>query len=239
MARVARVSRARTRGETQDYAFISTMEKSLHTRENPRQPSTNSRKLLICIRETVVRVDCEPSTNPRHPLHLRVSMIDQIRVGGDPGRQLSPAEFSLEQRAAWVMASDGAGAVATADLVEASAAPPVDGKQWSLPSPHPSGSRAWRRRPGKGLRLLCPTQLVSRTVSRRRVTVGSPLLPRYVFVGLEEGQGFYGLRGTPGLEGLVRMAGSIVRVQPEVLHGLHARQLAGEFEFTDDAACRR
>ena len=163
-------------------------------------------------------------------------MIDQIRVGGDPGRQLSPAEFSLEQRAAWVLASDGAGAVATADLVEASAAPPVDGKQWFVaftsPKREPSVAKAARQR---AFASYVPTQLVSRTVSRRRVTVGSPLLPRYVFVGLEEGQGFYGLRGTPGLEGLVRMAGSIVRVQPEVLHGLHARQLAGEFEFTDDA----
>ena len=127
----------------------------------------------------MVRVDCEPSTNPRHPLHLRVSMIDQIRVGGDPGRQLSPAEFSLEQRAAWVLASDGAGAVATADLVEASAAPPVDGKQWFVaftsPKREPSVAKAARQR---AFASYVPTQLVSRTVSRRRVTVGSPLLPR-------------------------------------------------------------
>ena len=107
-------------------------------------------------------------------------MIDQIRVGGDPGRQLSPAEFSLEQRAAWVLASDGAGAVATADLVEASAAPPVDGKQWFVaftsPKREPSVAKAARQR---AFASYVPTQLVSRTVSRRRVTVGSPLLPRY------------------------------------------------------------
>ena len=84
-------------------------------------------------------------------------MIDQIRVGGDPGRQLSPAEFSLEQRAAWVLASDGAGAVATADLVEASAAPPVDGKQWFVAFTSPKrGAERGEGGPAKGLRLLCP-----------------------------------------------------------------------------------
>ena len=96
-------------------------------------------------------------------------MIDQIRVGGDPGRQLSPAEFSLEQRAAWVLASDGAGAVATADLVEASAAPPVDGKQWFVaftsPKREPSVAKAARQR---AFASYVPTQLVSRTVSRHR-----------------------------------------------------------------------
>ncbi|CAA2108998.1 hypothetical protein MBUL_04491 (plasmid) [Methylobacterium bullatum] len=86
----------------------------------------------------------------------------------------------------------------------------------------------------RSFQTYVPIMEVSRTVRRRRVNGGTPLFPRYVFVGLEEWQNLYGLRQTPLLEGIVKTAGVPVEVPTKILRGLHARELAGDFVFTDD-----
>jgi transcriptional antiterminator RfaH len=79
-----------------------------------------------------------------------------------------------------------------------------------------------------------PAMTVTRVRRNKAVAVKRPLFPRYIFVGLARGQNLLGLRQTPGLEGMVRVAGRPVTVEAEMLDGLRAAEAAGVYDFTDD-----
>lgn len=157
-------------------------------------------------------------------------------AGASALRSLSPKDFSPEQLSRWVGASElKAQAEAT---VEPEAVRPGDGDtaQWfvavSDPRRETSVARTLRRR---AYRTYVPTMRVSRTLHRRRVTEESPAFPRYVFVGLDAGQTFYGMRDTPGLGGLVKNHGAPVLVTQEMIQGLRVLEGNGTWDFSDEA----
>lgn len=147
---------------------------------------------------------------------------------------LSPSDFSPEQRAGWIAASERKAAVEAALDPDAGRANEADATKWFVASTDPKREDAvattLRRRE---FRTYVPVMTVSRTRSRRRVTEAVPLLPRYLFVGLRPGQSLYGLRETPGLAGMVKMDGAPVTVAPAIIAGLQEREAAGGYDFSD------
>lgn len=76
------------------------------------------------------------------------------------------------------------------------------------------------------------TERVRRKVRGRIVDADLALFPRYLFVGLAADD-FFRLRGTPGLEAIVRGAsGYPTRVADALVTGLAARQRQGDFDHT-------
>lgn len=80
--------------------------------------------------------------------------------------------------------------------------------------------------------------------ARKKEERENPLFPRYLFLGLAEGQDFYRMRGVDGVEGLVRDGyGFPVQIpapkqeegkpkRPHPLQRLLDREFSGEFDFT-------
>ncbi|WP_420604739.1 transcription termination/antitermination protein NusG [Methylobacterium sp.] len=151
-------------------------------------------------------------------------------------RSLSPKDFPAEQLSRWIGASERK--AQTEATVEPEDVRPGDGDtaQWfvavSDPRRETSVARTLRRR---AYRTYVPTMRVSRTVHRKRITAGSPVFPRYVFVGLDAGQTFYGMRDTPGLGGLVKNHGAPVLVTHEMIQGIRVMEGNGTWDFTDEA----
>lgn len=149
-------------------------------------------------------------------------------------RALRPSDFSSEQQAVWIAASDRKAALDAALDPDAGHANEADATEWFVAYTNPKREDAvavgLRRRQ---FASFWPAMTVSRTRSRQRVTVQAPLLPRYLFVGLAPGQSLYGLRETPGLEGMVRVAGQPVTVKPAVITGLREAQASGVYDFSD------
>ena len=153
---------------------------------------------------------------------------------------LSPSDFSPEQRAGWIATSERKAVMEAAVGPDAGHRNDDKPVEWfvAYTNPKREGMAA------EGLKrrefvAYVPTMRVSRTVSRRRVSAGCPLFPRYVFVGLGQGQNLYGLRETPGLEGMVRTAGVPVTVRPAIISGLRVQEGAGIFDFSDEAMSAR
>lgn len=152
-----------------------------------------------------------------------------------PLRRLSPADFAPEQLAGWIEAGSSSPAAA-------GAASEAERDGWLVAYTNPRReadvSRTLKRRK---FEAYVPVM----TVTRNAADVRRPLLPRYVFVRDVVGQGTYGLRQTPGLEGLVRTTGQeLARLSDSIVDGLRAQEAGGVFDFTaarvaaDEAAKR-
>ncbi|MBY0259583.1 MAG: hypothetical protein K2X24_18430 [Methylobacterium sp.] len=151
-------------------------------------------------------------------------------------RALRPSDFSPEQQAGWIAASERKAALDAALDPDAAHANEADVTEWYVAYTNPKREEAvavgLRRRQ---VASFWPAMRVSRTRSRRRVTELAPLLPRYLFVGLAPGQSLYSLRETPGLEGMVRADGRPAKVKPELITGLRDAQASGTYDFSDEA----
>ncbi len=91
----------------------------------------------------------------------------------------------------------------------------------------------------RGIPTLVFHERVERKVRGRVVACDLALFPRYVFMELTK-RDFVQLRGTPGLERLVRTADGLPARMPEdVVKALAARAHRGDFDHTSRAAGRR
>ncbi|MGU3418514.1 transcription termination/antitermination protein NusG [Methylobacterium sp. D54C] len=143
-------------------------------------------------------------------------------------QRLSPSDFSPAQVADWIEASKAVERAAP-DPAESDAAV-AEADTWFVAYTNPRREGAVE---GTIRRRRFRSYVPVMTVTWRRRDVLRPLFPRYVFVGLRPGLTLYGLRDTPGLESLVRMAGTPVTVPGDVVSGLRDYQSAGVFDFTD------
>lgn len=151
--------------------------------------------------------------------------------------RLSIADFPPEQVAGWITVSERKAQTDEAIDPDAARANETDERQWFVAYANPRREMdAARTLTRRAFATYVPMKRVSRTLTRRRVTAEAPLLPRYVFVGLGSGQTLYGLRDTPGLEGVVRMAGVPVTVPPAIIAGLRTEEGAGVYDYSDEAA---
>lgn len=153
---------------------------------------------------------------------------------------LSPSDFSPEQRAGWVAASERKAVMSAALDPDAAHANDAGATEWfvAYTDPRREGdvARELRRRQ---MATFYPAMTVTRTKAKRRVTVLAPLLPRYLFVGLASGQSLYGMRQTPGLEGMVRVGGKPATVPACVITGLRTAQAQGVYDFSDATQAER
>lgn len=140
-------------------------------------------------------------------------------------RRLDPADFAPEQVQAWCVAGGQGNA-----HPEDGSATGSDVSKWLVAYTNP-------RREADVVRTVerraFEAYVPAMTVTHRRQTVERPVFPRYVFVGLRPGQEAYGLRETPGLEGLVRFDGKPVTVGHGLIERLHAEECGGVFDFTE------
>ncbi|KQP36684.1 hypothetical protein ASF25_01635 [Methylobacterium sp. Leaf100] len=151
-------------------------------------------------------------------------------------KALRPSDFSPEQRAGWVAASDRKAAAEVALAPDAGHTNDGDEREWFVAYTNPKREQTAAKTLQRREFVTClPVMTVSRTRSRQRVTEAAPLLPRYLFVGLGPGQSLYGLRETPGLEGMVRVGGVPATVPVELIQGLRTAQAAGVYDFSDAA----
>lgn len=87
----------------------------------------------------------------------------------------------------------------------------------------------------RGIETRLITERVRRRVRGRMTSDDVALFPRYVFVELAADD-FMRLRGTPGLEALVRNGeGFPARIPDSVVDGLHGREQRGDFDHTRKA----
>lgn len=159
---------------------------------------------------------------------------------GLPVPHLSPSDFSPDQRAGWIAASERKAATEAALAPDAGHTNDGSDREWFVaytdPKREDGVARELRRRQ---LATFYPAMTVSRVQGRRRVTVSAPLLPRYLFVGLGLGQSLYALRQTPGLDGMVRVGGVPATVSDALIQGLREAQAAGVYDFSDATAAER
>lgn len=160
-----------------------------------------------------------PAFPPPHPLGLIML-------------RLSPSDFPPEQLSAWIDASDhGAGRGGAAG-----GQPEGDKVEWFVGYTDPRCEESVAKR---AKRHAIRTYVPQMTVTRSRKDVSRPLLPRYLFLGLADEQSLFVMRETPGFEGLVRAAGSVVTVPATVIDGLRTQEREGVFDFTDGRAAAR
>lgn len=145
-----------------------------------------------------------------------------------PPRRLNPADFASQQVEAWCRTGHDGIAEAAKDVTTGS-----EVSEWLVAYTNPRREadvvRTVKRR---AFEAYVPAM----TVTRRRQTVERPVFPRYVFVGFHPGQEVYGLRETPGLEGLVRFDGQPVKVGRALIEGLRDEERDGVFDFTEARA---
>lgn len=193
--------------------------------------------MLKCLDITFVTVGFEVSSNHHHSHQMELTPMQGDVAGASAPRSLSPADFPAEQLSRWVGVSDQKAQAEAVVSLDTARTNETAGREWFVayadPRRETSVARTLKRR---DFVAYVPTMRVSRTLRTRRVTAGSPLFPRYVFVGLSVGQNLYGLRETPGLEGMVKIAGAPVTVAPSIISGLREQEDAGVFDFSDEAA---
>jgi transcriptional antiterminator RfaH len=86
-----------------------------------------------------------------------------------------------------------------------------------------------------GFDAYCPSETKWAHHARRKVAVQRPYLARYLFVGVDhERQGFHQIRGTDGVERIVGVTGTPVRIPYGWIKDLREAETLGEFDYTVD-----
>lgn len=109
----------------------------------------------------------------------------------------------------------------------------LEGLSWFVVVCNPKGERRAQlglRRAGYQTYLPQTKRWVAH--ARKKEARENPLFPRYLFLGLAEGQDFYRMRGVDGVESLVRNDSIPIRIPAGSLAQLLDREQAGEFDFT-------
>lgn len=85
----------------------------------------------------------------------------------------------------------------------------------------------------RGFDAYCPSLTRWIRHSRKKIEVIRPVLPRYVFVGMDRDcQSFHTIRQTDGVESLVGVCGAPVAIPYAWISGLRTAETLGEFDET-------
>lgn len=83
----------------------------------------------------------------------------------------------------------------------------------------------------KGIEAYVPCEKHLRSHARIKDTVERPILPRYLFFRLREGQSFYTVKQTDGIEGFIG-ASQPQAIPFEWVYEMMERERAGHFDYT-------
>jgi transcription antitermination factor NusG len=83
----------------------------------------------------------------------------------------------------------------------------------------------------RGIEAYVPCEKHLRSHARIKDTVERPILPRYLFFRLNEGQSFYTVKQTDGIDGFIG-AGHPQAIPFEWVHEIRERERAGHFDYT-------
>lgn len=83
----------------------------------------------------------------------------------------------------------------------------------------------------RGIEAYVPCEKHLRSHARIKDTVERPILPRYLFFRLSEGQSFYTVKQTDGIEGFIG-AGQPQAIPFEWVYEMRERERAGQFDYT-------
>ena len=84
----------------------------------------------------------------------------------------------------------------------------------------------------KGLAAYLPITIRAVTIRGKRGVTGTPLFPRYLFVGFEGQPRFWDLRSVDGVESIVRIDGEPIRLRSETLMAIADAEKDGAFDQT-------
>jgi transcriptional antiterminator RfaH len=92
--------------------------------------------------------------------------------------------------------------------------------------------RAFESLKERGLTVYLPRLTAWTVHARRRIKVSRPLFPGYLFLGMPQGVGLWGLRSAIGVQGVLRVGQDVVTIRPKVIDDLRAAEDAGLFDLT-------